>query len=238
MTQSKILVLDIETKPIAAYVWRLWDQNVALNQIIDDGGILCVGLKWVGDKQTYLFSEWEHGKDEMLTRVHEFISEADAVITFNGDKFDLTKLNGEFLLNDLAAPPPVTSIDLLKTVKKLGFISNKLAFVGPALKIGAKLKHEGFELWTSVMAGDTAAQKRMSKYCVQDVVLTEQLYKKLIPYIRNHPHLGTVKSDACGACGSKDTQKRGFRRTKSFRIQRIQCNHCGSWSDGKREKVT
>ncbi len=234
---NRILILDIETKPIAAYVWRLWDQNVGLNQIIDNGGIMCVGAKWLGEPEVFLYSEWEHGKQAMLEAVHGLISEADAVLTYNGDRFDLPKLAGEFLLVGLQPPPPVTSIDVLKAIKKLGFISGKLAFVGPLLAGADKIKHEGFDLWTKVMAGNGPAQRRMERYCKQDVKLLEKVYKKVKPYIRNHPHLGEVGKTSCGACGSTHTQSRGYRRTKAFRIQRLQCQACGSWSDGVRSKV-
>ena len=39
-TKPKILFLDIETCPIIADVWKLWDNNVGLNQIIKDWSII------------------------------------------------------------------------------------------------------------------------------------------------------------------------------------------------------
>lgn len=237
MIKPKILIIDIETKPATAHVWGLWDQNVSLNQIVDRGGILCFAAKFLGEPSLQFYSTWTHSHDEMVKAAHTLIEEADAVVTYNGDRFDLPRLTGEFLLAGLKPPAPPTSIDVLKAVKKLGFISNKLAFIGPLLGSGNKLKHEGFELWTKVMDGDAKAQKRMERYCVQDVVLLEKVYKKVRPYIKNHPHLGLTKGIACGACGSTHVQSRGYRRTKSFRIQRVQCQSCGSWSDGTRNKV-
>ncbi len=236
MAKPKILILDIETAPIKAYVWRLWDQNVGINQIVDNGGILCVGMKWFGEKESFLYSEWEHGKAEMLSATFNMISEADAVLTYNGDSFDIPKLMGEFLLAGWKAPPPITSIDLYKTAKKLGFISKKLGFIGPLLGVGKKLPHQGFQLWVDVINGDNKAQTVMAKYCVQDVKLLEKVYLKLLPFVKNHPHLGDNKAE-CGACGSNHVQKRGYRRTKYFKIQRLQCQTCGSWSDGTRTKV-
>lgn len=237
MTNPKILVLDIETKPAKAYVWRMWDENVGVDQVIEPGGTICVGAMWHGDKDVMLFSDWEHGHKEMLTNVHRLISEADAVVTYNGDKFDIPKLTGEFLLAGLAPPAPPTSIDLLKAVKKLGFDMNRLAFIGPLLGVGNKIKHEGFTLWSKVLAGDEKAQARMERYCKQDVVVTNKLYARIRPFIRNHPHLGSDRSADCGACGSSHVQSRGYRRTKTFRIQRLQCQKCGSWQDGRREKM-
>ncbi len=234
---KKILFFDIEWKPAMAYVWRMWDENVGPDQLIDPGGLLCFSAFWDGDPKPIFASEWEDGRDSMVRQLHSLISEADAVVTFNGDKYDLPKAMGEFLLLGLAPPPPSTSIDLIKTVKKMGFVMNRLAFIGPFLKVGKKIKNEGFPLWTAVMDGDVKAQARMKKYCIQDSKLLITLYKKIKPYVRNHPHLGTTKHE-CGACGSNKTQSRGYRRTKHFLIQRIQCTSCGSWSEGTRKKIS
>lgn len=235
---KKILVLDIETKPALVYTWRLFDANIGLDQVVAPGGILCVGAKWVGAKETFLYSEWEHGREGMLKAVWDMMNEADAIITYNGDKFDIPKLYGEFLLAGLKPPAPPTSIDILKTVRKLGFQSNKLAFIGPYLKVGKKVKTEGFTLWTAVIDGDAKAQRRMKNYCIGDVKLTERVYNLIKPYIRNHPTLGlATTAGACGACSSINVQSRGYRRTKAFKIQRLQCQDCGAWSDGARTKV-
>lgn len=236
MKNSKILVIDIETKPASAYVWGLFDQNISLDQLISPSAPICFSAKFVDEKEVFFYSDWEHGHEEMVKKAHELLSIADAVVTYNGDRFDLPKLRGEFLLQGLPPPPPVTSIDILKAVKKLGFQSNRLAFIGPFLKVGAKVKNEGFSLWTKVMDGDAAAQKRMKTYCIGDTRLTEKVYKLLRSYIVNHPHLGDISGQACGACGSHHLQKRGNRRTKSFFIQRLQCQNCGSWQDGTRTK--
>lgn len=235
---QRVLLLDIETRPAQAYVWRAYgEQNIGVEQIIDSGGIICVGAKWLGEKQTYLYSDWEHGHVEMLAAIHEMLSYADAVITYNGDRFDLPKLQGEFLLAGLGPTPPCTSIDVIKAVRKFGFFMNKLAFIGPLLAQGGKVETGGFKLWTDVMAGDAKAQAKMAKYCVQDVVLLEKLYLRVRPFIKNHPHLGKVGAHECGACGSHKVQSRGTRRTRAFKIQRLQCTDCGSWQDGVRKKI-
>lgn len=236
MTSAKILVLDIETAPIKAYVWKLWDQNVGLNQIIDNGGIICVGAKWLGSRETFLFSDWEHGHKGMLQGVYDMMEEADAVLTYNGDRFDLPKLRGEFLVAGFTSLPPATSIDLYKAVRKLGLISGKLAFVGPLLGMGSKISTGGFELWAQVNDGNATAQKKMAKYCIQDVKLLEKVYDRIKGYITTHPFLGD--RGTCGACDGKTLHKRGHRRTKAFKIERLQCTTCGSWQDGKREKLT
>ena len=237
MTQPKILYFDLEWKPAKAYVWKMWDENISPDQLLDPGGMLCFSANWSGDKNYIFYSEWEHGHETMVRALHALMSDADAVVTYNGDKYDIPKANGEFLLLGLPPAPPVTSIDLLKAVKKMGFVMNRLAYIAPFLKVGAKVKHEGFRLWADVMNGDEKAQERMKKYCLEDTKILVALYEKIKPYIRNHPHLSNIKASECGACGSTHVHSRGFRRTKAFRIQRLQCQSCGAWSDGTRQKV-
>lgn len=233
---AKILALDIEWKPATAYVWKMWDENISPDQLIDEGGLLCFCAHWVGEKKSMFYSEWEHGPAEMAFQAFQLLSEADAVVTYNGDKYDLPKLRGHLLLNGMRDVPPPTSIDLIKTVRKLGFVMNRLAYIGPLLDAGKKLKHEGFQLWRSVLEGDVRAQLRMQKYCIQDVKVLLNLYEKVKPFIKDHPHMGEDKG-ACGSCGSNHIQQRGWRRTKLFKVQRLQCQECGSWSTGQRVKI-
>ena len=233
---KKILMVDIEWKPAVAYVWRMWDENISPDQLIDEGGLLCFCAHWHGSKEYQFYSEWDDGIDGMAAAALRLLTEADAVVTYNGDKYDIPKLRGTIILAGLNPPPPPTSIDLIKTVKKLGFVMNRLAYIGPLLGVGSKMKHEGFRLWRSVLEGDPRAQVRMKRYCIQDVKVLVDLYNRVKPFIINHPHLGDDKG-ACGSCGSHNVQSRGWRRSKFFKTQRIQCNDCGSWSLGTRTKI-
>lgn len=205
--------------------------------VVENGGLLCVGAKWLGDKKTYLFSDWEHGHEEMLKRIHDMMSYADCIIGYNSTRFDVPKLTGEFLLHGMSPPPPCTEVDCMKAVKKYGYFMNRLAFIAPFLGVGAKMEHEGFLLWKKVMAGDKDAQKRMAEYCKTDVEVTEELYLYIRPFIRNHPHMGNTGHEACPACGGKHAQSRGTRRTRAYKVQRLACQSCGHWYDGKRQKI-
>jgi hypothetical protein len=232
----RILYYDIEWEPATAYVWRMWDENVSPDQLIDAGGLLCFTAHWEGEKDFHFYSKWDDGRQGMAKKLLELFTEADAVITYNGDRYDIPKTFGEILLAGLTPPPMPVSIDLIRTVKKMGFVMNRLAYIGPLLGVGGKVKHQGFNLWKDVMAGKTSAQNKMKKYCIQDVKLLVTLYKKVRPFIRNHPHLGEKKEE-CGACHSTKVQHRGYYRTKYFKVQRLQCTSCGAWSNGKRTKI-
>ena len=234
---SKILLLDIETMAAKAYVWSLWGDNIGVNQLIEPSRVICWAAKWLGEKETEFAAEWAGGRKRMLRRIFKLLQQSDAVLTYNGDKFDLPKLMGEFAVAHMGHPGPITSIDLYKTSRKLGFISNKLEFVAPHLRIGEKVKHAGFPLWKGVDNGNPASQELMEAYNREDTALLEELYMFLRPFVKNHPFLGETDSRHCPVCEGSRVQKRGSRRTKAFVIERLQCQDCGSWSDGTRRKV-
>ena len=233
----RIAFYDIETRPIVAEVWGLRDQNIAINQIREPGGVLCFSVKWLGKAGVEFYSDWTHGHKEMLEAMHRIWSEADAICGYNNDSFDNKHMRGEFIKNGMAPPPPVASIDLYKTVRsQFRFDSNKLDFVSRQLGIGNKVQHQGHTLWTEVLGGDPKARKMMERYCKQDAKLTEALYKKLRPFIVNHPNLGVGNSEACPACNSLNVIKQGHRYSRSFVTPRLQCKDCGHWYPGTKKR--
>lgn len=239
--KRKILVLDIETEPHLAFVWRLHKEYIHTKQLVKRGGIISVGFKWVGDKAVHQYDTHEYPKETMLAAVYEAYCEADAVVTYNGDSFDIPWLHGEWLRAGFPPPPPVNSIDLIKTTRKLRLASNRLEYAAPEISGTYKVKHEGFDLWKSCMAGDDKAWKRMRRYNIGDVKVTERYYLDIRPWIKNHPYLGEPKGTKgdweCPKCGHTKGQKRGYRRTATTMTERMCCNKCGGWSKGKTRRV-
>ena len=233
----RILFLDIETKPAIIASFGIREQNITHKQILKDGGTICVGVGWGNEKKVRVLSEWEHGYLPMLQEVHRLLSEADAVCTYNGARFDIPKLTGNFLVAGLPPPPPLTQIDIFKSVRKLGLICNKLDYVAPLLGLGAKVKHEGLQMWLDVMDGCDKAQRRMAKYCAGDVRLLKQVYERVLPYVTDHPHLAELSGHSCAKCGSPHMTSQGWKRTTHFKVQSLKCQSCGGWQQGKREKV-
>jgi uncharacterized protein YprB with RNaseH-like and TPR domain len=232
----RILFLDIETKPAIVASFGIRDQHITHTQILQDGGTICVGVGWGHEKKVRVISEWEHGYRPMLEEVHDLLSQADAVCTYNGARFDIPKLAGNFLVAGMPPPPPLTQIDIFKTVRKMGLICNKLDYIAPLLGLGGKVKHEGLEMWLSVMDGCPKAQKKMARYCAGDVRLLKDVYERVLPYVADHPHLRDRSGHSCPNCGGSLTSQ-GWKRTRHFKVQSLKCTSCGSWSQGRREKV-
>lgn len=228
----KLLMLDIETSPNTAHIWGLRDQYISPEHLLESSYVLCWAAKWHGQKQVMFSSVNDTKPKIMLQRIHDLISEADAVVHYNGSRFDIPILNKEFLLHHLAPPAPYKQIDLLRVVRKeFRFPSNKLDYVAQRLGLGKKTPHEGYQLWVKCMNKDPAAWKVMEKYNKQDVVLLEKVYERLLPWIgKAHPNRNLYDGKGCSVCGSHKLQKRGFSYTVTGTFQRYQCTDCGSWS--------
>lgn len=233
----KLLFLDIETAPNKAYVWGLFDQNIAANQVEATGYILCWSAKWLGDSTMHFGSM--QGKTDSLTMlrgIHKLLDEADVVIHYNGTKFDIPTLNKEFVKAKLPPPSPYKQLDMLQVCRKaFRFESNKLAFVSSALETGAKVRHEGFELWVKCMNGDPKAWERMGRYNRGDVTLLEKLYRRLRPWIVKHPNHSAHRSGlCCPKCGSEKVQQRGEQVAQTRTYLRYHCQSCGGWFRGNK----
>lgn len=244
----KILHIDIETAPNIAYIWGLWNQNINLSHIIQSGYTMCWAAKWHGEKKVYFKSIKvnKSGKikdsKKMLKGIWELLNEADVVVHYNGKKFDIPTLNKEFLIHKMPPPNPYHQIDLLKVARKeFRFTSNKLDYVSQILGLDGKVKHIGFKLWVQCMAGCKKAWRDMEKYNKQDVVLLEEVYNKLLPWIKDHPnHALYTDTDrpVCPNCGSESVKKNGIETTKSVKYQRYKCNNCQTPIRGKKSLLT
>jgi predicted RNA-binding Zn-ribbon protein involved in translation (DUF1610 family) len=238
----KILLLDIETSPNVAHVWGIWQQNVGLSQLLESSYTMCYSAKWLGEKDIYFDSVHQSTPKSMLEGIHGLLEDADAVCHYNGTKFDMPTLNKEFLLHKMTPPPPMKQIDLLRVVKsQFRFPSNKLDYVSQRLGLGKKKDHEGHTLWIKCMNGDKKAWATMREYNIQDVVLLEKLYNRLLPWIKQPVNQNIMKKDRngfdCPTCGKAALISKGFRYTTTGAYAKYQCKACGAYSTDTRTLI-
>ena len=226
--QPKILVIDIETAPASGYIWKLFDVNISLSQLIDTSKVICFAAKWVGDKKVIFHSNQEDTHKKMIKKAWDLFNEADAVIGYNSKNFDCKILNKEFILSGFPPPAPYKHIDLLQTMKnKFKFMSNKLDHVSQELGIGKKTSHQGFELWQACMNNDSKAWKLMKKYNINDVKLTEELYDKVKGWLKTTFNFNEhSESMVCPNCGSHNVTKNGTYKSPTRAYQKYVCNDC------------
>lgn len=240
----KVLLFDIETAPILAHVWGLWDNNVALNQVSSDWYVLSWSAKWLGeDKIMYMDQRNETNLEndlKLLKRIWKLLDEADVVITQNGKNFDTKKLNARFIIQGLQPPSSYRHIDTFIIAKKhFGFTSNKLEYMTDKLcKKYKKLKHKkfpGHEMWAECLKGNKSAWREMEKYNKHDVLALEELYHVLIPWDNsvNFNVYNEGLSAVC-TCGSTEFISKGYHYTSTGKFSRHKCKKCGSEIRGRK----
>jgi DNA polymerase elongation subunit (family B) len=234
---AKILILDIETAPNLAYVWRFFKENVGAKQVVEHSEIISYAYKWLGDPKVHYYDVQFTSEANILGPLMEVLDAADIVVAHNGNKFDLPTIQGRALVAGLKPPSPYKTVDTLLVARyEFNFPANSLEYLSTILGVSKKDAHKnfpGFELWSECLKGNSAAWEEMRTYNIQDVISLEEIYLKMRPWMRRHPNIGVFHDQTeitCPKCGGHHLQKRGFAHTNVGRYQRYQCNDCGGWS--------
>lgn len=239
----KVLIFDIETAPLKAYIWKLWKENIHLDQIINDWFCIAWSAKWLYNGYTMgdvLKPEEITREDDsrIMTSLWKLINEADIVVTHNGNKFDIPRINSRFIINGLEPTKPYFSIDTCQIAKKqFGFSSNKLDALATYFGIEHKLDTD-FKLWKRCLSGDKEALKYMLSYNMKDVDILEEVYLKLRPWIKNHPNISNLTGQkmACSNCGSQHLEllNNQYYFTSVGKYHLYKCKDCGAISRGRK----
>lgn len=225
----RVLTLDIETSPALVYTFDLRNDYISPDNIVEPSRVLCFAAKW-SDGKVMLFSEWQHGRKQMIAEAWRLLDEADIVVGYNHVRFDIPHLQREMLQLGYRPPRAWVDIDLLPVMRRrFRWMSNKLGYVIDQLGLDRKMDAGGFATWRGVLDGDPKAQARMGQYCKHDTVITSELYAFLEPWLAA-PHAGlyTGRMHACAVCGSERLVPDGVSRTKVSAWLRLACADCGA----------
>lgn len=247
---AKVLVLDIETQRAVVETFSIWRPFIGIDRILVPTRILCFAAKWRGDDKVIFKSAWVDNDEDaylrMLQSAYDLLSEADFVVTWNGDRFDNQWFESELGRLGLGRPTPYKSVDLIKTNKrwfKGGQMSMKLDWSSRQWLKDRKVPHGGTDLWHDIRHGtraeQRAAQKLMREYNIHDVTLTEQLFEKYLPWLNINLALFEDNSDGerrCVKCGSTNIKRDGYKYYPTlaglFQMYRCKEPNCRSTSRG------
>lgn len=238
----KILIFDIETAPMQAFVWKRYKENISLDQTISESFMLCWSAKWLydetvmGDVLTSTEAVLEDDK-RIVTSLYNLINEADIIVAYNGRNFDIPYMNQRFLVYGFPPYVPVHVVDPYETAKSVfRFSSNKMDNIATQLGLQNKIKTD-FLLWKRCLGGDTEALNEMLTYNKQDVVVLEEIYCRILPWIKNHPNISNYMENkiSCVKCGSESLVKLNrYFFTPSGRYELYRCKSCGAIFRGKK----
>lgn len=228
-----LLVLDIETLPILAYVWGAYEQNLSIDSIVKDWVVLAWSAKWLGSDKIIsdilTSKEALDRNDKRLVRgFWKLLDKADVVIGHNSKAFDIRKLNTRFMFHELTPPSYYKHIDTYLAARSaFGMTFGKQDYI--ARYLGFQRKHEtDFQLWVDCDNGKKKALKRMSAYNEHDVEMLEEIYLRIRPWISNHPNLANIaQMDGCPVCMG-EYEKSGIYYTNQKRYTSFRCKQCGA----------
>jgi len=236
-TDLNLIALDIETAPALVWSFGLFNQNHGIDQIEEDPYILGFSVQRYGKPV-----KWYDCRDEktMYDELFKALDEADVLVGWNSDSFDVKWIEGELKLRGYPAPSPTHLVDLMKHFRRRSrFISKKLAYVSQRLLGDTKVPHQGFrDLWWPIISPKATEEERnkawtrMKRYGLKDTALMFPILEEVIGWIklpvrmRSNPY-----EETCPNCGSTHVRRKGYRRSGNFDKQRYQCQNdgCGKW---------
>jgi DNA polymerase elongation subunit (family B) len=230
--QVKILTIDVERAPGSFLSWDPFPKFLGPEKMLQPSRIICFAAKWFGEKEVIFYDERD-GHRQMIEAAWRLLTEADVVVTYNGDKADVPWFNEHFADYGLGPAAPFKSVDLIKSNRQRFNLPYRRLDYLASRYIGASKDHTDFQLWLDCMAGDEKQWARMRRYNENDVRLTEKVYLRLLPWITNSPHFGmlTGQSRACPFCGSPKLVRTG--KTVAAFVQKyslLRCQACLGWS--------
>lgn len=243
MREPKILIYDIETSPILAYIWRPgYNISVSHDQIKEgqQTDIICICYKWHGQKKVYSL-DWgvnAQNSQAMIDKFTKIVESADVVLAHNGDKFDLKHINTQRVLQGKNPINWPTSEDTLKMVKKhFNFASNRLDYLAKTF-LGAGKDKMSFQDWIDIVEHKCSkAMTKMIKYCKRDVELLDQVFSKIKPHVILKASRSLIchdTKDGCPNCGHLKSVKNGRKYLKAGVYQTHRCLKCASVFKGKK----
>jgi predicted PolB exonuclease-like 3'-5' exonuclease len=231
----KRLFYDIETSFNVGVFWRSgYNLTIQPGDIIHERAIICICYKWEGDDEVHslTWSKRQSDKD-MIKAFVKLIAQADEIVAHNGDRFDLKWIRTRALMHGIDVMPSPKTIDTLKWAKKqFNFNSNKLNYIAQFLNIGCKMDTGGMDLWKDIVfKKDKGALDKMVQYCKQDVILLEQVFNKLNPYMMaNHNYAVLYGGDKyeCPECGTANFIYNKKTTTAVGTVHHwLKCRDCG-----------
>lgn len=223
----KVLFFDIEA--------------TALNAVF--GVCLCVGYKWLDKPKVHVPTILDGSSRGMLDDEHllrtfaEVYNSADYVVAHYGMYYDIPFLQTRLLKHRL--PPLDHKIPLVDTWwvarKTLKLYNNRLDTLAKYLDVEHSKTPLTPDDWIQAAHGSRKSLKYIVEHCKFDVLVLQECFERLRPFIKNEPIRGLfleAEPNSCISCGSTKLQRRGYGVAKTRRYPRYQCSSCGKWQRG------
>ena len=232
-----ILMADIETCMIEAYIWALYKQRIQPHQIKKEWSILSWSAKWLyapnimSDVVTP--TEAINREDKrIMTSLYDLLNQADIIVAHNLVKFDIRKINSRLLFNGFPPPLPYQMIDTLTQSRKLfAHTSHTQDYLTKTYGLNTKLPTD-YQLWIDCMHGDQEALDKMVEYNRGDIKGLEDYFSLILPWMRGIPNAGLymdTDETVCvkPGCGNTELTWEGYYYATVNKYRAFRCDRCG-----------
>ena len=248
-TPSKIFIADIETAQMIVKVWSLrqYGKYIDYRRIVKDWFILMWSGKWALSNE--VLGECVTPKEALdrddsriLEPLWDILDNAQIVIGHNYRSFDDRKIKARLFKHKQLPPSSYQIIDTLKhSQKEFALSSHKLDYITGYLELPQKLE-TNIGLWDNCEDGSQDALDEMFEYCKNDIVINEQLYFELLPWMKSHPNVGLftdMTEECCPNCGSTNLEHLDkFYITPVNKFPVVRCLDCGKPSHSRTSTVS
>jgi predicted PolB exonuclease-like 3'-5' exonuclease len=248
------------TLMIRAWQLKNFQRYFDYRDIVKEREVICISYKWQGDDQVHTLDWRNGEKRMLKEFVDIMGEADECVAhngdRFDIPTFRTRCLHHGVLMY----PNYRTFDTLKKARSKFMFASNKLDYLGKFMGIGGKEEHDGFQLWRDVVEGDQPSMNdiykaakgfdtfegfirwheqnwgidvrldEMIRYCERDVVLLEDVFFVLSPFIDHNNNFAVLtggKKWECPECTSKRVRMFRTYTTPMGVVRReMKCDDC------------
>jgi DNA polymerase elongation subunit (family B) len=230
----KRLFFDIETSYYDVRMWDIgWNLTANPEQIISQKKVICISYKWQYEDKVHTLT-WDNNQNEkkMLEAFIKVMAKADELVGHNIDQFDIKVLRTRCIANNVLMYPTYRTLDTCKKARQyFANASNKLDYLGKFLNVGKKLDHSGLQMWIDVVEKKCKkALKKMVSYCEQDVILNQDVYEVMSPYMYHNTNFAVLTGGhkwECPECASDNIEMYHTYTTAMGVVRRnMKCNDC------------
>jgi uncharacterized protein YprB with RNaseH-like and TPR domain len=220
----------------------LWDIETTWGLTPDDTHLLCIAWAWLGEDEVSVASidegKWPKDLRDERHILESFLPEfnrADNLVTWYGRKFDEPYIRAKAARYRMDPLRLVHHDDLWYTCRhEFSLSSNRLENAAEFLGVAHEKEKLSKYVWHDAEFGDQEALDKIKYRCVVDVLLLEDVYEIMLPYIRGKFNIATAQDRifACPWCGSEDVVRNGKGYSNVTVWQKYKCNNCGAWPKG------
>jgi uncharacterized protein YprB with RNaseH-like and TPR domain/predicted RNA-binding Zn-ribbon protein involved in translation (DUF1610 family) len=215
----------------------VWDiESTNLNATFGD--ILCIGWKFLGQPKPTIYG-WgarDFNDKRLVASFIDVFAECDYHVTWYGGRFDLPMVKTKAIEHGLPPLPPKPHIDLWRFARShFKSHSNRLDAWSQLLDTTEHKTAIAFNAWKRAMRGDRGALETVKAHCEKDVLVLEEVFHHMRPWLDNEPARGLVTGDhkVCPSCGSEKVWAREIKLTLAGVYRLYRCQNCGKYMRGR-----